>query len=406
MSLPNSEPLPENINDLPPARQRHIRRQPRAASLAERQLLMDSLLSLTAPNLNFFLFSLLGAITLGAALYVDDPAILLLALTLLPFLNPAFGLALLPASRKGLPGLKSLISLLILIVLNFGAGVLAGYLRKDLAFSNLALFRFSAPYWLDLALVGFSAVLAVFIMVRKGTLPRLVGVLLSYEILAPLAVAGFSFPLGASRLFPGALWISLTHLGLLIFLAAVTFFILGFSPNRLGGWASFLIPAALMAVGLLLNPPILPGLPTTKNDSTATHIPIAKPTNTAKIRTAPSETATFLSPTKDVSPTQTQTPLPTETQTPTQTRTSTSTQTPEPTSFFVNVEALTGAVIRESPSFDAPVSGYLNNGDSVEIFGAITEDGNLWYQVTTLDGQTGWLLGSLVNTQTPTPEPD
>ena len=398
MSLPNSEPLPENINELPPARQRHIRRQPRSASLAERQLLLESLHALTAPSLNFFLFSLLGAVATGAALFFNDPALLVLALVALPFNRPIFGLALLPAIRKPLPGLKSLISLLILLILTLTAGVLAGYLRKDLAYDNLALYRFSAPYWLNLALVGLSTVLAVFVMIRKGTLPRLIGVLLAYEILVPLAISGFGFPLGATRLFPSALWVSMTHLGLAIFLAALTYFILGFGPKSLAGWVFILLPAALVAGGLLLNLPTLPGFTTAKTDPSATPSPTSAPTKTLSAGPSATTTATSQAPTSTPIPTLTQTISPTETQTPTQTLTA------QPTTYWAVVNALTGAVIRESPTFDAPVAGYLNDGDAVEIKGIITEEGTLWYQVTTIGGQNGWLLGSLVNTQTPTPE--
>ena len=398
MSLPNSEPLPENINELPPARQRHIRRQPRSASLAERQLLLESLHSLTAPNLNFILFSLMGAIAVGAALFFNDPAVLVLALVMLPFHRPIFGLALLPAIRKPVPGLKSLISLLILLILNFSAGVLAGYLRKDLAYDNLALYRFSAPYWLNLALVGSSTVLAVFVMIRKGTLPRLIGVLLAYEILLPLAIAGFAFPLGVFRLFPNALWVSLTHLGLAIFLAAITFFALGFGPRSPAGWAFILLPVALIAGGLLLNIPAATDFTTANIDPSGTPSSTTAPSKPPGARPSTTTTATRQPPTSTASPALTQTFLPTETQTFTQT------QTPQPTTYWAIVDAQTGAVIRESPTFDAPVAGYLNDGDAVEIKGIITEDGTLWYQVNTPDGQNGWLLGSLVNTQTPTPE--
>jgi len=396
MSLPNSEPLPESIHDLPPARQRHIRRQPRSASRAERQLLLSSLLSLTAPNPNYFLLSLLGAIALGAALYFDDPSLLVLALILLPFLRPVFGLALLPASRKAMPGLKSLISLLVLLVLNFAAGVLAGYLQKDLAFTHLALYRFSVPYWLDLALVGLSAILAVFVMLRKGALPRLIGVLLAYEILLPLAVAGFSFPLGASQLFPSALLVSIMHLGLAAFLATLAFFALGFAPQNLGSWALTLLPVMLALGGLLLSLPNLPRLTRDKIQPTETPTPITAPSNTPLAHPTATGTATHQPPTRTTAPTRTYTPSPTTTPSPTQT------QTPEPTTFIVIVDALSGAVIRESPNFNALVTGYLNDEDSVEIQGAITEEGTLWYQITAPQGQTGWLLGSLVNTRTPT----
>jgi hypothetical protein len=398
MSLPNSETLPENINELPPARQRHIRRQPRAASLAERQLLLESLIALTAPSLNFFLFSLLGALALGTALYFDDPAVLILALITLPFLSPAFGLSLLPASRKALTGLKSLISLLILFVLNFAAGVLAGYLRKDLSFTNLTIHRFSAPYWLDMALIGISAVIAVYVMVRKGARPRLIGVLLGYEILLPAALAGVGFPLGVTQLFPGTLWISLIHLGLAVILAALTYFTLSFGPKSLAGWMFLLLPVALIAVGLLLNPPSIPALTAVQTDPTATPSPTLPPPDTLDLRPSATGTATPQPPTSTPSPTLTHTPSPTDTQTPTQTPSA------EPTIFIAIVDTLTGAVIRESPSFDAAVAGYLNDGDVVEILGTITEEGSQWYQVTTLEGQDGWLLRSLVNTQTPTPE--
>lgn len=405
MSLPNSEPLPENINELPPARQRHIRRQPRSASLAERQLLLESLISTTGPSLNFFLFSLLGAAAVGAALYLDDPAVLILALVILPFLRPAFGLALMPASRKAMPGLKSLISLGILLTLIFAAGVLAGYLRKEFAFSNLAVYRFSAPYWLDLALVGASSILAVFVLVREGARPRLIGVILAYEILLPLALAGFSLPLGASQWFPRTLLVSLTHLNLGILLAAVTFFMLGYGPRNLAGWLLILLFAVLVAGGLLLT---LPGLPvasvlqadpsqtpqalTPSVSAAASNTPAAQPTSTEVSTKLPATETPFATLPPTASATQTLSP--------------TQTLTPEPTSYWGIIDTLTGAVFRESPSFDAPVAGYLNDGDAVEIEGVLTEAGTIWYQVTTQEGQNGWLLGSLVNTQTPTPEPE
>ena len=110
MSLPSSEPLPDDIHELPPARQRHLRRMPRAASPAEWEILLESLLNLTRPTLEFFLLSLLGAAASGAALYFNEPLLLIVALVLLPFINPIFNLALYPASRKLGYALKSLIS--------------------------------------------------------------------------------------------------------------------------------------------------------------------------------------------------------------------------------------------------------------------------------------------------------
>lgn len=401
MNLPNSEPLPENISELPPARQRHIRRQPHSASLAERQLLLESLLSLTAPRLNFFILSLLGSITLGAALYFDDPAVLIGAIVMLPFLKPAFGLALLPASRKATPAHKSLISLLILLVLTFTSGLLAGYLQKEFSPRNITLYRFSAPYWLDLTIVSISAILSAFVMIRKGALPRLIGVPLAYEILLPLAVAGFSFPLGTSDLFPSGLLVGLAHLGLLVLLAAITFFALGFGPKKPLGYSFILLPVLLIAGGLLLTLPNLPKFAETKLAPSKTPTLPADPSNTPVPTATKTETTYIMIHTQTSLPTHTPSPSPSETQTTTQTA------TPKPTTYGAVVEAAQGAVMRDSPTFDAPVVGYLNNGDAIEIIEVTTsEEGTLWYWVSTLTGQNGWLLGSLINTQTPTPTPE
>jgi len=61
-------------------------------------------------------------------------------------------------------------------------------------------------------------------------------------------------------------------------------------------------------------------------------------------------------------------------------------------------------VIRESADFQAPVIGYANDGAQIEVLNqSLSENNYLWYQVETETGVTGWLLSSLVNTQTPTP---
>ena len=371
------------------------------ASLAEQQLLLESLLTLTAPTLNFFVMSLVGSLALGAAMTFDDPAVLVLALILLPFFRPIYGLALLPAAWKISHVLKSLISLLVLVLFVLAAGLLSGWLSKEFPPQNINLYRFSAPYWLDLALVSASAILGTWMMIRTGELPRLVGVLLSYEILLPLAIAGFSFPLGASAIFPGALMVSLAHLGLAFLLAGSTFLLLGLPSRRRAGWLLLFIPLLLALGSLLLNLPNFTGAilaratpsptPSVTLRPSNTPLPDPSPTLTPRVQQSPTAAATL-------TPTRSATPLPSETHTPTLT------QTPEPTTFWAVLIAEQGAVLRESPTFEAPIAGYLNNGDAVEILEAIiAEGGSLWYRVSTPNGQNGWLLGSLVNTQTPTP---
>jgi len=394
MSLPSSERLPNDINDLPPARQRHIRRQPRAASLAERGILLDSLIKLTAPTPSFFLRALLGALALGAAFYLQDPTVLIIAIVALPFQAPLFGLSLYPATLNFKHVLKSLVSLVILLALSFGAGALAGMFHDINPSDPLGLYRFSALYWLDVSLVAFSAFVSGMILLRQGKIPRGIGVLLSYALLVPIAVIGFGFTNSQTQLWSGALWVSFTHLGLAVVMGAFSFLIFGFPPKKALSWlwliVALMITLAVASISMNIstsqnvNPQATMSSATLVMVLSVTPSPQSLPTLIPTLtRTSPPATATYTSsPSPESSPT----------------------LTPEPTTFWGVINADIGAVIRENPSFDADVITYTNNGDAVEILGMlISQEGARWYQVQTESGFTGWLLGSLVQTATPTP---
>lgn len=404
MGLPSSETLPTNINDLPPARQRHIRRRPRAASLAERQILLDSLLALSAPTLNFFLLSFFGSLIIGLSLYFNEPAILLLGLVALPFLRPVFGLALFPHANKFSHWIKCLVSLLIPVFLTFFAGLLAGYLQKEGQTGRLDAIRFSAPYWLDLAAVALSSFLCVLILIRQGKLPRKIGIILTYEILFPIAVAGFALPLGYAHLWPDALLIGVCHLVLSIFVAIIAFLILGFSPKHFTGWILAILPLVL-SFALLIGALILSGIelplsfkpiPTSITINNATNTPKIMPSMTSSSKVMVSPTASLITQTKTITPSITKSPTNTPSPTPS--------PTPQPTRFLIVVDSINGIVIRESADFQAQVIGYANDGAQIEVLNqSLSENNYLWYQVETETGVTGWLLSSLVKTQTPTP---
>ena len=398
MSLPESKPLPDDINDLPPARQRQIRRQPRSASPVERQILLASLMEMTVPKPSFFLFSLLGFITLISALYFDDPVILIVSAILYKFITPILGLSLVPATQKWNHGIKSLISLLILLFLTVSAGVLTGYLQKTINFDDIPINRFLTLSWLDLAIVSLVTFLGVLIFLREGKIPHLLGVILAYEILLPLAAGGFGFSLGAAQLWPASLLVGFTHLMLAILLAMLLFMIFGFGPKHIFGWlftfVFLVLTVALLLIGFFrMGKDVSTTMPPIPRDIPS---PTVSPSTTPKVKPSITITATALA--------QSKTPTLKPSFTPSPTLTNTITNTPEPTTYFALVDVLNGAVIRESPTFDAPVIGYLNDGASVEILGEIQPEGSsMWYRVRTAAGETGWLLASLTNTQTPTP---
>jgi hypothetical protein len=398
MSLPSSERLPNEINELPPARQRHIRRQPRSASIAERGLLLDSLIKLTSPTPSFFLRTLLGALTTGLALYMNNPAILIIAIVALPFNAPLFGLALYPVTLKGKHAVKSAISLLILLMFTFGAGALAGWLQPPPFFDRLSLYHFSALYWLYLVILGGSSLLSILVLLRQGHLPGGLGVLLAYTQLLPFAIVGFGLTNGQLQLWTGALFVSLTHLSLGLLIAMIGFLILGFPPRKAWGWLlgilTLLATAALIAVSLIFF--FDNTLQVEVTSPSPTYISISTQTPSPTASSVISETSIPTSAT----PTGTWTTSPTPTNTPT----ATVTPTPEPTPYWGVVDTAMGAIIRENPSTDANILTYANNADLIEILGEeIASDGSRWFNVRTTAGEVGWLLGSLVATQTPTP---
>jgi hypothetical protein len=394
MSLPSSERLPNDINELPPARQRHIRRQPKSATLAEQQILLDSLVKLTAPTPAFFSRTLLGVVALGVAFYLHNLAILIVAIVVLPFQAPLFGLALFPITLNAKHAIKSLISLVLLLLIAFGAGALAGLFQTLNYPDPLGLYRFSALYWMDMIIVSFSVFLTVLSLTRQGKAPQGMGVLLSYTLLVPVAVIGFGLSNGLRPLWTGALFVALVHLGLAAVLGVFSFAVLGLPPRKTLGWlvsiVALTVTLAVASIGLNFAASATPSPPPMAPEPTRLVIP--------------SETSL---PDADSIPTHTRTPSqspPTATWTSSPSPTSTATFTPEPAPLFGLVNSAVGAVIRESPDFDAAIVTYANYGDLLELVGELTtQAGTRWFQVITDAGQTGWMLGTLIHTQTPSP---
>jgi len=400
MNSPGNEPLPDDINDLPPARQRHIRRQPRSASEAEKQILLESLGRLTRPTLAFFFRSLLGAIVTGTAFYFEEPVVLIAAILIFPFLGPIFRLALFPNDHKIRDGFNALLSLVILFVITFISGTLAGWLNKTPALMVI-LERFATPYWLDLAVVAASTVLGVLILVQNGKLPELISVLLAFEILIPIASAGFSFPLGLAQLFPSALLVSMVHLGLALTAAMITLLWLGFPPKRWLGKLLFAASFIITIVAYALSAPVHPLWEDTVGQPGPDSMFKTPPSQTAMAEIIPSKTSTAtripstLTPTITTRPSQTASPP------------LTLTPTTEPTTFWANINPQEGVVIRETPEFGSPVISYASYLNLVEILQETrSNDGTLWYQVRTEGGDTGWLASVLVSTLTPQPLED
>ncbi|MFN2302890.1 MAG: SH3 domain-containing protein [Anaerolineales bacterium] len=396
----NDESLPNDINDLPSARQRHIRRQPRAASHSEQLLLLDSLILLTSPRDLFFLLSLLSTLAIGLALYFNEPTLLIVSLATTPSLTPIFGVALFASQPKIRNSIKVLVSLAVMLMLTFSSGFLAGLLSKSYQLDQLGIFHFGALYWVDVLVLCAASTLGAFYLLRRGNLPRMISLLLSYEIFIPLAIAGYALSLGVSQLWPNALLISLSHVGLSIVFAFMAFLILGISCKRTLAWLLIILLFILTITSILLSLYVSGQSNPAGYSSTPTAVSIltTASTPTAKKRSSPTETSVLMTLTEIQEPSQTPTLRFTATNRPSQTPSITATTT------WGIIESQTGVVIREAPALEALVIDYANNGDEIEIYDEITSQDNIkWYQVKTPSGTMGWLLASLVSFLTPTP---
>src|SRR5512138_711867 len=94
MSLPSIEPIPDENENLPPARRRRQRRRIVPPGSGEQAEFLIQLSERMVPSFDFFLFSLLAGLTLGLALLLDSPALVFLAALLAPFMAPALGISL------------------------------------------------------------------------------------------------------------------------------------------------------------------------------------------------------------------------------------------------------------------------------------------------------------------------
>ncbi len=393
MTLPSSQPLPDKMEDLPPNRRRQIRKVPQSATPGERQLMLETFFRKMSPSLDFFLLSLFGAILTGLAILMDEVmAISLAAAVVLPFASPIFALSLLPAAPNAKKALSAFLALLINSTLIFGAGALSGWLGGNFFGDRINTIghHFTQINGGDLFILALSTIISAIRLVRREKLPRIAGILVSYELAFPLAIAGFGLMTGKQQLWPAALLLGGVHAGLVILLSLLTFLVLGFPPKGLPGWLLTFLAAVAFLLAFIFTPLGI--------SSPFEKPALSLPTDTQTPMATVVENTTIPTP----SSTQTAIPSSTATRQPTATQTATVTPTPEPTTYWGIVSVQDGAVIREAPGFEALVVAYANNGDLIEILGETVLDGNnLWMKVRTGTGETGWMVSSLIITPTP-----
>jgi len=394
MTLPTSEPLSSSGFGLPPARRRRSRRVILPGEEDERATFLKDLAHTVTPSIDFFIFTLLSALVLGAAILFDSPALYVLAALLAPFMAPFIGLGLATIVGSISFFVQEMGSLLVGSLITFGCGAAFGLLSKVLPISGITQAAYHVTLnWPNFLLLTLGAVLTTYLLLRAPTQrPLVASVAIAYEIYLPVGVAGFGLTGNVLGLFPGGLVVFLVHLGWSALVIAITLAVMGLRPATLLGYG-LTTTIVLICIAALIT---IGGFGTALGTNVALPTPL------------PSQTPTITqTPTVTMTPTLTLTPLPSSTPTMTliPTDTPTVTFTPEPTLVQAIVEApeeYGGAVIRQKPSFDAAVVVSISNGTIVYVFPDTYVANNItWAHVRLADHREGWLVRDLIATATP-----
>jgi hypothetical protein len=407
MSLPSIEPLPDENASLPPARRRRQRRLIIPPSTDERANFLRELSLRSVPSFDFYLFSLLSGLALGAAVLLDSPALFVLAALLAPFMAPAIGVSLGTVTGTLRFVLQSLGSLGIGSLIVFLCGMLAGWATNLLpgrAYQQALLHtRFT---WPDFLLLALGAGLAAYLVARvPHQRPLVASAAIAYELYLPVGVAGFGLSSGAGGLWPDGVLLFLVHLVWAALTGTLVLGLLGLRPLKMGGYA---LGALYAVVGLaavaffITSRPALPDPGQALSQGSGAHDSAAQSatlTPSASPSLLPSVTASQTP--------EPPTPTGTSTRTLIPTATPTLTITPVPTPVWAQISASEGggALIRAEPNYNAEVIQSLLNGTLVEVLPEVVTDGGVaWVHVRLVNRKEGWIVRGLLRTATPAPD--
>lgn len=413
MSLPTIEPiLPDEPEQLSPARQRRRRRALVPPDKKDRSGFLVELSERVVPSFDFFLFSLLAGIVLAVSFYFDSPALVFLSALLAPFMAPVLGASL--GAITGAPRfwLQSLVGLFVGGLMVFLCSLLAGWVAAlqptQAVLQAAAHSRFT---WAGFLVMVLGAGLTTYLIVRSPhQKPLVTSVAIAYSLYLPVGAAGFGLGSGTQGLWPGGLSLFAIHLVWAILISILVLAILGLRPLSAAGYLLAVVSLALA----VLTVPFLQAAgsfaaPTSQQAVVTGQMSTPEPTEPAllpeQFTPTPSVTSTATQVTPTITP-QPPTPTitPTNTLVPTSTPTITITTAPTPVWARVNAPEGNGILIRQEPSFTAGLVQSLLNGTMVEVLPEVfSQDNVTWVKIRTVDGKEGWVVRSLLATATPAP---
>ena len=386
--FPEEPAASENTSRINESRRRRTRRLIVPSGRTERSLYVNEIAKRLVPSLDFFLFSALCGLILGAAILFDHPAIYILAALLAPFMSPLVGLGFSTAVGSFKFFAQSLGSLAIGSALVFIGGIISGWISKTMPGFQASQARlhtsFSVP---DLILVLVGTIMAVYLTVRVPKQRSLVAsAALAYAVYVPIAVAGFGLTSGMHGLLGGALKLAGINILLVIMIGTIVLAFMRMRPFTLFGYLLTLILLGGAAYALFVSGAM-------KNSLSPEII-----TETSAVPLVESETI-IVQATETPQPPTATIPIPvnsTPTNTLVPTRTPTVTDTPKPAEVWATVNIEVGIYIRTSPCKD--LVKCPKNGAAVAyqtpvlvLSGPVYNDGVQWMLVHLDDGREGWV---------------
>ena len=398
MTIPEPELIPDDPEQMPPARRRRANRWLIPPDSDERSAFLDELGHRTTPTFDYYLFSFLAGTIIGLGFLLDAPSLLLLGALVAPLMAPTLGLSFGAVMGAGRFFFRSFSGVVIGSLLAFWGGAMAGALTLFWQPSRLEQVHiFAQLSWTNFIVLVVGIVLTAMATVHSEQKPSIPSIAVAFELYLPLAAAGFGLTSRIPHLWPDGLVVFIIYLAWAGMIGAFTLALMGFRPANLFGYSisgalvllAFVLLIGISGAGAVVTTQM--GLPTLSPTPTLTITPT--------FTTTPSPTSTDTPVPPTLTPTATETPTPSPTPIPT--------ITPTPLPNFAYIYATSGdppgARIRKEPGGEM-IRSYLNN-TLLEVLPEVAEaNGYVWVKVRVVrDNTIGWILRDLLLMATPSP---
>ncbi|MEX2566089.1 MAG: TIGR00341 family protein [Cyclobacteriaceae bacterium] len=224
------------------------------ASTEEFKDLFSNLRAGAMASNNYLVLMVISTFIATLGLFGNSSPVIIGAMILAPLMAPVISLSMgvLRQDKK----------LILNSIKAIGLGMLLGYIcamlltwLTPLNISNDEILARVRPNLLDLGIAVGSGVAGAYASAKEELAKTLAGVAIAVALVPPLAVSGIGLGWMEWDIFTGALLLLLTNLAGMVFAAALTFLLLGFSPFRLArkGIAYTLIIVGMISLPLFLG---------------------------------------------------------------------------------------------------------------------------------------------------------